>query len=139
MATRNPTLIAALRETADRIASGARYEWGHMGRCNCGHLVQTVTQLTDREIVRSIDHKLEEWTEHANDYCSGTGHKVDALFEALGDIGFDADDVCHLEYLSDPLVLSRLPENDRSLRRNQPEDVCLYLRTFADALEAVPV
>lgn len=135
MATSNPTLIAALRETADRLDAGARYEWGHMGRCNCGHLVQTVTQLTDREIVRSIDHQLDEWTEHANDYCAGTGHKVEDLFAALDAIGFYADDVRHLEYLSDPRVLDRLPAASRHLRRNQAEDVCLYLRTLADTLD----
>jgi len=42
-----------------------------------GHLVQTVTIMTDREIVDSIDNRMEEWTEHAREYCASTGSKVD--------------------------------------------------------------
>ena len=83
MPNSNPGLINALRVTADRLESGARYEWGHMGRCNCGHLVQTITQLSAYEIVASVDFQLDEWSEHAQDYCTGTGHKVDHLFLTL--------------------------------------------------------
>ena len=43
--------MRALRATADRLAApDARYEWGHMGGCNCGHLAQTVTTLSRAEI-----------------------------------------------------------------------------------------
>ena len=135
MAESNPKLVHALRETAGRLSSGAQYEWGHMGRCNCGHLVQTITDLTDREIVESIDLKLDEWTEHAKDYCDGTGHKVDDLFQALHRIGFGHEDVAHLEYLSDEVVLDRIPGGKRYLERNQVEDVTLYMNTMADLLE----
>jgi len=145
MAQSNPNLIEALRETADRLDEGARYEWGHMGRCNCGHLVQTITDMTDYEIVESIDFALDEWTEHAKDYCAGTGHKVDDLFLTLQQVGFGYQDVIYLENLSDRRVLERLPRNRRYLRRNQVEDVTLYMRTLAHLLaddpsaeEAVP-
>lgn len=135
MAKCNPQLINALRETADRLDGGARYEWGHMGRCNCGHLVQTLTEMSDYEIVKSIDFALDEWTEHANDYCEGTGHKVDDLFLTLHNVGFGYQDVIYLENLSDSNVLARLPENQRYLRRNQVTDVTLYMRTLAEILE----
>jgi hypothetical protein len=135
MAKRNPALITALRQTADRIAGGARYEWGHMGRCNCGHLVQTVTDMSAYEIVKSIDFQLDEWTEHAKDYCARTGHKVDDLFMALQNVGFSYQDVIHLENLSDSRVLARLPGGKRHLRRNQIGDVTLYMRTLADMLD----
>jgi hypothetical protein len=75
----NPTLIDSLRTTADRLEAGAHYEWGHMGRCNCGQLVQTLTQLTDQQIVEAADFQLAEWSEHAQEYCRGAGHKVDSL------------------------------------------------------------
>ena len=39
-----------------------------MGRCNCGHLVQTVTSMSCREISRAGVHKLDEWTEHSRDF-----------------------------------------------------------------------
>jgi hypothetical protein len=129
----NPELITALCTTADRLEQGARYEWGHMGRCNCGHLVQTLTQMSDYEIVKSIDFALAEWSEHAQEYCAGTGHKVDNLFLTLHRVGFDYQDVIHLENLSDQRVLNRLGTT-RYLRRNCREDAVLYLRTLADLL-----
>jgi hypothetical protein len=135
MTQNNPELINALRETATRLANGARYEWGHMGRCNCGHLVQTVTAMTDYEIAQSIDFKLDEWSEYAKDYCAGTGHKVDDLFIILQEVGFSYQDVIHLENLSDTQVLDRLEGGRRYLRRNRVEDVTLYMHTLADMLE----
>ena len=69
-------LIDALRATSTRLEdSNAKYQWGHMGQCNAGHLVQTVTGLSSFEIVESIDFQLDEWSEHAIDYCSCTGKK----------------------------------------------------------------
>ena len=135
MTQSNLELIDALRETAARLANGARYEWGHMGRCNCGHLVQTLINMTDYEIVKTIDFELDEWTEHAKDYCEGTGHKVDDLFIILQNVGFSYQDVIHLENLSDTRVLDHLEESRRYLRRNQVEDVTLYMHTLAAMLE----
>ena len=128
-------LITALRQTASRLSGGARYEWGHMGRCNCGHLVQTLTDMTDVEIVRSIDNQLDEWTEHARDYCDGTGTGVDDLFRTLEGVGFGHEDVMKLEYLSDPRVLKNLPGDQRHLRRNDVKHVTLYMETMANVLE----
>ncbi len=135
MAKSNPELICALRETAERLSDGAKYEWGHMGRCNCGHLVQTVTQMTDHEIAKSIDFQLDEWSEFAKDYCQGTGEKVEDLFTTLNQIGFDYQDVIHLENLSDKRVLDRLKGGRRYLQRNQVKDVTEYMVTLADILE----
>lgn len=135
MAKSNPELIDTLRQTADRLASGARYEWGHMGRCNCGHLVQTVTNMTDHEIAQSVDFELDEWSEYAKDYCEGSGHKVDDLFIILQGVGFSYQDVIHLENLSDTRVLDRLPGGRRYLQRNRVADVTLYMQTLADMLE----
>lgn len=135
MAKSNPELIDALRTTAQRLHEGAHYEWGHMGRCNCGHLIQTITTLSDREIVQAADHRLDEWTEHAKDYCEGTGHALDTLFLTLQEMGFDYQDVIHLENLSDQHVLQRLDAERRYLRRNCREDVTLYMNTLAAMLE----
>jgi hypothetical protein len=135
MTKSKPELINALRETTSRLANGAKYEWGHMGRCNCGHLVQTVTQMTDYEIAQSVDFELDEWSEYAKDYCEGTGHKVDDLFIVLQNIGFSYQDVIHLENLSDTRVLDRLEGGRRYLQRNQVEDVALYMNTLAGMVE----
>ena len=56
----NLRLAFALRRTADRLADGARYEWGHVGRCNCGHVAQTLTDLDDRQILRIFGQDLGE-------------------------------------------------------------------------------
>ena len=135
MAKSKPELIDALRTTAQRLTTGAHYEWGHMGRCNCGHLVPTITSLSDRELVQVADHRLDEWTEHAKDYCEGSGHSLDALFLTLQEMGFDYQDVIHLENLSDQRVLQRLGQERRYLRRNCREDVTLYMNTLATMLE----
>jgi hypothetical protein len=132
MAQNRRALIDALRTTAGRLTLGARYEWGHMGRCNCGHLVQTVTDMSAREIVEAVDFALDEWSEHAKDYCAGTGHKVDDLFLTLQQLGFDYRAVVHLENLTDPRVLVRV---GRHLRRNCVDDVVLYMTTLATILE----
>lgn len=132
----NPELIGALRETAKRLGEGAEYEWGHMGRCNCGHLVQTLTNMSSYEIVKSIDFQLDEWSEHARDYCAGTGHKVDDLFLTLQQAGFGYQDVIYLENLADGRVLDRLAGGRRYLQRNKVEDAILYMNTMADVLEA---
>ncbi len=131
----NPQLITALRDTAKKLQEGARYEWGHMGRCNCGHLVQTITELSDREIVEKIDHQLNEWTEHANDYCAQTGGSVDEFFEVMKANGFDHDDMVKLEYLSDDKVLDRLGDEKIYLHHNERTDVVLYMEEMADMLE----
>ena len=136
MVNRDETLAAALRQTATRLRDGARYEWGHVGRCNCGHLVQTLTDRDDNAILRSFKHDLTEWSELASDYCSITGHDVDDLFRALMAHGMSLDDIRHLEHLSDPRVLRRLPpETRRSLRKNERADAIAYMDAFADLLE----
>ncbi len=135
MAESKPELINALRTTAERLAAGAKYEWGHMGRCNCGHLVQTLTGMTDYEIVKSIDFQLDEWSEHAQDYCVHSGHKVENLFTTLAHLGFGRADVIHLENLSDSRVLNRLDGESRYLQRNRAEDAVRYMWALADLLE----
>ena len=135
MAKSNPLLINALRETADRLSTGVKYEWGHMGRCNCGHLVQTITKMTDREIVEAVDNQLNEWTEHAREYCDTSNSKAEVLFDQLKEVGFDYEDVIKLEYLSDKKVLNKLGEGPVFLSNNKVEDVILYMDTMAEMLE----
>ncbi|MEZ4676060.1 MAG: hypothetical protein R2932_17685 [Caldilineaceae bacterium] len=132
MAKSTPELIDALRMTAQHLAAGAAYEWGHMGRCNCGHLVQTITTMNAREIVEAVDFAMDEWSEHAKDYCVGTGQNVETLFLTLQNIGFNYQDVIHLENLTDGRVLGRL---NTFLRRNCVDDVIRYMTTLADILE----
>ncbi|MGA0059943.1 MAG: hypothetical protein ACO3RU_10180, partial [Planctomycetota bacterium] len=117
--TANLRLAFALRKTADRLADGARYEWGHVGRCNCGHVAQTLTDFDDRQILRIFGQDLSEWTEHARNRCADTNRDLVALFDVLHTAGMSHEDVLHLENLSDPRILARMPDGDRDLQRCQ--------------------
>ena len=133
--TKGPDLIAALRATARRLEGGAVYRWTHMGRCNCGHLAQTLTRLPPEEIHRLALEKAGDWGEQAREYCSASGLPVDHILGVLLAHGLDADDVAHLERLSDPEVLRRLPAGERHLDHRRRRDVVRYLRTWAALLE----
>lgn len=142
MASPNRALIDLLRTTADRLESGAQYMWGHAGKCNCGHLAQTATGLSGGEIHRRMlarAHLRElsrgEWSEHSEAYCGDSGMDVEFIFEALLEVGLETRDLSHLEYLSDPAVLARLPAGHRPLKRNDRDDAIAYLRAWADLME----
>lgn len=137
MAKSNQALAGILRETADRLENGARYEWGHMGRCNCGHLAQCITRLSPGDIHRrALVRDLGEWSEHARDYCGTTGHSFEVVIDALFELGLDHKDIPELEYLSNPTVLRNLPGGFRYLQRNQRDDAIAYFRAWADLMEA---
>lgn len=135
MANPNIELIAALRTTADRLRNGVPYAWGNHGACNCGNLLQVLTDLTKEEIVTYAHSGIGEWTELAEDYCGITNAPVGLLLRKLQDAGLTPTDIHHLEYLDDRQVLNALPGGFRWLKRNQREDVILYFETFAQLLE----
>lgn len=124
----------ALRVTAQRLRAGAPYEWGHAGACNCGHLAQTVTRQSKREIYRMVGG---EWSEHLVDHCTVTGQAVDDVAAQMIAFGFTPGELADLERLEDPRVLRRIPGR-RYLRRNHRDDVVLYLETWAEMLDGQP-
>lgn len=131
-------LIEALRTTAQRLEQGAPHQWGHWGQCNCGHLAQTVTGRSAAEIHASAMRRhaaaTTEWSEHAFDYCAGSGALVDEMLEALRAIGLSKEDIGHLEYLDDPRVLRRLGTD--TLTRGSRADAVRYLRAWAELIES---
>lgn len=135
MAFPNIELISALRETASRLQNGAPYAWGNHGACNCGNLLQVMTDLSKEEILTYAHSGIGEWTELAEDYCGVTNAPVGLLLKKLQDAGLTPTDIHHLEYLDDRQVLNALPGGFRWLKRNQREDVILYFETFAQLLE----
>ena len=129
-------LIDALRATSKRLENeDVQYQWGHMGQCNAGHLIQTLTGMSSFEIVESVDFQLDEWSEHAVDYCSCTGNKVDDIFLSIEKQGLSHSDIVKLDNLSDRKVLENLDGGFRYLERNRREHVVEYMRSFADLLE----
>ncbi|MBL0357599.1 MAG: hypothetical protein IPP72_12285 [Chitinophagaceae bacterium] len=128
-------LINALRETATRLSNGARYAWGHHGACNCGNLLQTVTKLTEGEILRYAHTGLGEWTELATEFCPVTNAPLTLVITRLEEIGVTPTDIHHIEYLNDKEVLQYLPGGFRWLKRNKREDAIAYFEAFANLLE----
>lgn len=135
MARPTVEIIRALRVTAERLACGSHYEWGHMGACNCGHLAQTITHLPKRQIHAWALERVGDWEQQANQYCPTSGYRIDDVITAMIELGLSRGDIRNLERLCGPEVLARLPESRRHLARNRREDVVLYMRTWADLLD----
>ncbi len=136
MAYPNKQLIGSLRETANRLKEGAAYAWGNHGACNCGNLLQVVSNYTKEEILSYAHTGIGEWTELAEDYCGVSNAPVDLLITKLQEIGLTPTDIHNLEYLEDRTVLEQLPGGFRWLKKNVREDVIVYFETFANVLEA---
>jgi hypothetical protein len=135
MAKATVEVIAALRNIAKKLEHNNQYHWGHMGLCNCGFLAQEVTNLSKVEIHTRAMQGHGDWTEQLNDYCPTSGLAMDNLISELIRFGFDADDLMHLEKLSDGKVLSQLPLEKRNLRYNSKKDAIAYLSAWANLLE----
>jgi hypothetical protein len=135
MAHPNLTLIQALRDTASRLKTGNHYAWGNHGSCNCGNLLQVVTQLTKEEILTYAQTGNGEWTELAEDYCPSTNAPVTLLIAKLEKLGLTPTDIHNIEYLEDRTILNNLEGGFRWLKRNVREDVVAYLEAFANVLE----
>lgn len=66
MATTTAILVRALRETARRLqAETTPYKWAHFGQCNCGHLAQTLTGLSDVSLQHAAEKHRGDWSEQA--------------------------------------------------------------------------
>jgi hypothetical protein len=136
MALASIALVDALRSTAARLTANASYAWGHLGMCNCGHLVQTLCAIPPARIHRIALERTGDWEQLANDYCPTSGHAIDDVITELLQAGLTTGDIGHLEKLDDPRVLAALPGGHRWLRRNDRADLVAYLQTWAGLLDA---
>ena len=130
-----PTLkiVEALRKTAKQLENGNRYEWGHMGSCNCGNLAQTITNFSRAEIQKYALEKRGDWSEQLIDYCPTSGLPMDLIIQKMVDFGFSKQDLRHLEWLSDADILNKIGVS--YLNRNLKSDTILYLKSWANLLE----
>lgn len=152
MAIATVETITILRETAQRLTDGAAYNWCHQGSCNCGHLAQTVTNKSSAEIHALATERYGEWQDHVREYstvveaeefyrdsidvCSMTGLTVEHIMQSIIEKGFNLDDLYHLEKLSHPAILARIPtERRKNIQYRKREDVILYLETWANILQ----
>ena len=136
MAIPSTELINTLRQTADRLETGVEYYWSHQGNCNCGHLVQTVTKLKHSDIHAMALEKAGDWAEKVMDYCPTSNYSIDGVIRVMLDLGFTTEDLYHLERLSSPRVNEFIRREHKPLKHNCRKDVILYMRVWADMLEA---
>ncbi len=135
MATLSVNVIEALRKTAKNLENGAKYQWGHMGSCNCGNLAQVITNKNKAQIHQMAMRSHGDWNEQLTDYCMQSGLPLDYLIDEILAFGFSRSDLAHLEKLSDPQILKHLPADKKHLKHNAKDDVILYLKTWANLLE----
>ena len=135
MARPTPELIDALRRTASKLKSGAPYQWGHMGGCNCGNLAQELTKLNRDQIHKYAMQRYGDWNEQVDDYCSTSQMPIDLIINEMLNAGLMLEDLKHLEKLNDRQVLSRFPLQARHLKHNVRDDVVSYMNAWADLLE----
>ena len=133
MAVPNLKVIQALRETATQIATSGRYEWGHMGSCNCGHLAQNITSFTRAEIQQFALQKRGDWSEQVIDYCPTSGYPMDLIIGRMIEFGFTQSDLRQFENLSNPEILAQAGVT--SFNRNVMSDTVKYMNAWADLLE----
>jgi hypothetical protein len=128
-------VIDALVETRQRVAEGAYYQWTHQGACNCGHLAQTLTQLSAADLHAYALEKSGDWSEHMREHCSSSGYPIDLVIQIMLDAGFTARDLARLETLSDPQILARIPAQLKPLQKNRREDLLVYLDAWIGLLK----
>ena len=126
-------IINALRKTASQLENGHRYEWGHMGSCNCGNLAQTITDFSRAEIQKYALEKRGDWSEQLVEYCPTSGLPMDLIIERMIDFGFSKQDLRHLEWLSDNDILNYIGVS--FLNRNLKSDTIIYLNSWANLIE----
>ncbi|MEL6712208.1 MAG: hypothetical protein AAFU73_16530 [Planctomycetota bacterium] len=134
MARATPELVSALRSTASRLREGSSFSWGHMGACICGHLAQTVCELPAAEIHRRALERHGDWSQQSVDHCPSSGLAIDHVIDEMLALGLSLSDIRHLEHLSDPKVLRRVPA--KWLRRQDREHAVQYMEAFAELLES---
>jgi hypothetical protein len=135
MAKATIKLIEALLETSNQLEKGINYQWGHMGSCNCGHLAQVITGLTKERIHLESMHRSGDWKDQLRDYCPQSGLPMDVIIDKMIEAGFTANDLIHLERLSDSKILKKLPTIVKQLNHNSSKDAALYMRCWAKLME----
>ncbi len=132
----HPQLVSRLIETANRLKTTDDYRWTHQGRCNCGHLAQTLTGLSAARIHQMAVQSEGEWLDHAEDYCATSRQPIDKVIKQMLAFGLSVEDLADLEYLRSPAVIPWLPLHQRQPDYRRKEDVIAYFETWAAVLEA---
>lgn len=135
MAKASLELIDALRKTSKRVAVKSNYDWKNIGACNCGNLAQVITGMDKKDIHKNGIQKHGDWEMLVYLYRENSKYKIDEVITRMIELGINPEEIVHLENLSDPKILERMPENRKYLKRDNREDVIMYLETWAEMME----
>tara|TARA_B100001758_G_C18114110_1_gene455211 strand:+ start:177 stop:674 length:498 start_codon:yes stop_codon:yes gene_type:complete len=136
MIDKRKNLVLVIQETISRLElEDCEYQWTNQGKCNCGHIIQTVTGKTSASIHKIALNSQGEWTDHAKNFCVSSGLHVDILIEELLKIGISLDQIPHLEYLSSPKITRYIPNKMLPLNHKSKEDFIFYLQTWKKVLK----
>lgn len=128
---KNDKLTSALKETVVRLKSSSTpYSWGHFGKCNCGHLAQTITQKSSKDIHESASYLGGDWGVRAEEYCPVSRYLIDDIIRQLLVLGLEQKDIVHLENLSDPDVIALIPGDRNRLERHSKQDAIAYMEAM---------
>jgi len=128
--------ISALKKAAQKLRSKERYEWGHMGRCNCGFIAKEITKLSDAEIHQLAMEKSGDWREQLREYCHQSGIAMDVIIDIMVAEGFAVSDLIQLERLENTAIRRAISPAIPQLDYNNPLHVASYLDAWACLLEA---
>mgnify|MGYP001483220548 CR=1 FL=1 len=119
-----------LFKTVQLLKNSPRYEWGNSGACNCGHLAQVMTGKSRKEIHEVALKKEGDWSDKSKVYCESSGHEIDDVISIMLSKGLQLEDIRHIEYLSNPKVLEKVPPKQGELQHNNVEDVITYFNAW---------
>ena len=130
MSIKNSVLSNYLLKTIELLESSPRYEWGNSGACNCGHLAQAMTGKNRQEIHEVALKKQGDWSDKSKKYCHNSGHEIDDIISIMISKGLQLEDIRHIEYLSNPKILGKIPPEERNLEHNKLDDVITYFNAW---------
>lgn len=102
-----------------------KYNWYNPCSCNCGIVAQSMLGMSMAELDKRIqvpfssknlrqyliinqNDSLEcSWRNAVKAYCPMTGKPLDEIFSQLNEAGLSREDMCHLEYMTNPLILKK--------------------------------
>ena len=135
MARSSLQLIDALKSAAKKISDDKdSYNWRAIGACNCGNLVQAVTNYNAKEISNFGIKKHGDWQSISLLYNKDGDYEIDIIIKNLLDMGILLEDFAYLENLNCPKVLSYIGGNV-NLKKDEADDAVLYLNSWANMLE----
>ena len=69
MTDKRKNLVLVLQKTISRLElEDCEYQWTNQGKCNCEHLIQTVTGKTSASIHNIALNSQGEWTDHVKTF-----------------------------------------------------------------------